>query len=389
MKVVELTAFHIRIPLRRPIKHASHSRTETDNLLVRCLLDDGSEGFGEGVPRDYVTGETVDTAIELLRRSNLGAQLDACKDFHEALALAERLSTAPVRGDQRGCQGNAARCAVEVALLDAAGRCFGEPVVAVTQILAPELHQPREHVRYSGAITSARGMKLLLAATMMRLYRFKQLKVKVGIAGYDDVRRLRRIRRCVGRRIDLRIDANEAWSPAEVVERIRELEPYGISSVEQPVPHAVVACLAQARQEVHTPIMLDESLCSRYDAEQAVQNGTCNLFNLRLSKCGGFIRTLRLAQFARQHGIGCQLGCQVGESAVLSAAGRHFASSVGDLRYLEGSYDRHLVKEPLGMEDLTFGRGGWAPALSAPGLGIMLDPEAVKRVTVRKEPLFG
>jgi len=120
-----------------------------------------------------------------------------------------------------------------------------------------------------------------------------------------------------------------------------------------------------------------------------VQQGTCDLFNLRLSKCGGFIPTLHLAQFARRHGLGYQLGCQVGETAVLSAAGRHFASSVADLRYVEGSYDRHLVGEPLGQADLTFGRGGWAPALTGCGLSVSLDPEALKRVTLRKEPLLG
>src|SRR5438045_7768492 len=105
------------------------------------------------------------------------------------------------------------------------------------------------------------------------------------------------------------------------------------------------------------PIMLDESLCCDVDAERAVRGGWCDLFNLRLSKCGGFIPTLRLAQLARRHGLNCQLGCQVGETAVLSAAGRHFAASVAGLRYLEGSYDRHLVREALGTSDLTFGWG--------------------------------
>ena len=98
---------------------------------------------------------------------------------------------------------------------------------------------------------------------------------------------------------------------------------------------------------------------------------------------------MRLAQFARASGLACQLGCQVGETALLSAAGRHFAASVGDLRYLEGSYDRHLVREALATRDLTFGLGGWAPALRGPGLGVTLDPEALKRVTIRKEPLLG
>jgi len=389
LKVVELTAFHIRIPLKRPIRHASHTRTETDNLLVRCVLQDGSEGFGEGVPREYVTGETIASDIDLLRRSNFKAQLEPCRDFAQAVALAERVQTAEIPGDGRRCRGNAARCAVELALLDAYGHGYGEPLSRVTQLLAPDLYQFRERVRYSGAITSARGFKLVLAATAMRFYGFDQLKIKVGIAGYDDVKRLRRIRSRVGKSVDLRVDANEAWSPDQVVTRIRELQPFGISAVEQPVAHESVGCLAGVRREVQVPIMLDESLCSAVDAELAVQQGTCDLFNLRLSKCGGFIPTLRLAQFCRRHGLGYQLGCQVGETAVLSAAGRHFASSVADLRYVEGSYDRHLVGEPLGQADLTFGRGGWAPALTGCGLGVSLDPEALKRVTLRKEPLLG
>jgi muconate cycloisomerase len=78
----------------------------------------------------------------------------------------------------------------------------------------------------------------------------------------------------------------------------------------------------------------------------------------------------------------------VGETAVLSAAGRHFAASVGGLRYLEGSYDRHLVRESLATRDLTFGWGGWAPALPGPGLGIVLDARALERVTVRKVALL-
>jgi L-alanine-DL-glutamate epimerase-like enolase superfamily enzyme len=389
MQVVELTAYHVRIPLRRRIRHASHSRSETDNVLVRCVLEDNTEGFGEGVPREYVTGESIDFALELLRGSDLQSQLGACADFTQAVSLAERLRLAPIPGDERGCRGNAARCAVELALLDAFGRRYGQPLSAVTKLVAPELYQERAWVRYSGAITSARGLKLHLAAVAMRLYCFRQLKIKVGITGYNDVERLRRLRRLLGRSIDLRVDANEAWSPTEAVARIRELEPFGITAVEQPVAHAEIDAFARVRHEVQVPIMLDESLCSPYDAQRAHEEDRCDLFNLRLSKCGGFIPTLRLAEFARQHGFGYQLGCQVGETAVLSAAGRHFASSVAGLRYIEGSYDRHLIREPLAAEDLTFRWGGWAPALTGPGLGMIIVPEALRRVTIRKEPLLG
>src|SRR2546421_5634845 len=111
VKVAELTAYHVRIPLRKTIRHASHSRQSSENLVVRCVLEDGTEGFGEGVPREYVTGETAESAVRLLRRSDLSAQLEPCHDFPQAVAFAERLRLAPVPGDDRDCQGNAARCA--------------------------------------------------------------------------------------------------------------------------------------------------------------------------------------------------------------------------------------------------------------------------------------
>jgi muconate cycloisomerase len=327
MRIAELTAYQVRIPLRRPVRHASHERTETDNVVVRCVLDDGTEGYGESVPRDYVTGETATSALTLLKASDLSVALEPIAAFEEFVARIERLRLNAVPGDHRGCQGNAARCALELAMLDAAAKHFQRPLSAVTQFVAPELYEPKESVRYSGAILSARGLKARLAAWVMRLYGFRQVKVKVGIAGYDDPARLRVIRRIVGKRVDLRVDANEAWTASEAADRIRALEPFGISAVEQALPHSAAAEFAELRRRVKTPLMLDESLCGQVDAERAVAKGLCDIFNLRLSKCGGFIATLHLARFALQHGLTYQLGCQVGETAILSAAGRHFASA--------------------------------------------------------------
>jgi muconate cycloisomerase len=389
VRVAELTAFHVRIPLRRRVRHASHARTSTDNIVVRCVLADGTEGWGEGVPRKYVTGETAASSLALLRRSELPSQLETCDDVGPAVAMAERLSLAQVPNDDRGIAGNAARCAIELAVLDAFTRHFGEPLSAVVRLVAPDLDKPRASVRYSGAITSSDGLKLKLVAWAFRLYGFGQIKVKVGIRGQDDVARLHTLRRRIGHKVELRIDANEAWPTRESWKRIRALEPFGIECVEQPVPHARVADLHFVRKLVSTPIMLDESLCSMTDARRAVAGSWCDRFNLRLSKCGGFIPTLRLAEFARREGIGCQLGCQVGETAILSAAGRHFAANVEGLTAVEGSFDRHLVRERLSREDITFRRGGWAPALPGPGLGVTIEPEAVARATIAKEALLG
>jgi muconate cycloisomerase len=389
MHVASVTVRQVKIPLRKPIRHASHVRSDTDNLVVKVTLADGTVGHGEGVPREYVTGETIESALDHLRRSDLRGQLGDWADFPAAVAAIEKLQLAEIPGDDRRCRGNGARCAVELALLDAFGKHFGQPVSAAVKIAAPDLYDPRERVQYSGAITSSDGWKLRIAAIKMRVYGFSHLKVKVGIEGQDDVKRLSVIRRRVGKRMRLRIDANEAWTAANAAERMVALAPAGIEWVEQPIPHEQVNALADIRKQTGIRIMHDESLCGMVDAERAVSAQTCDLFNLRLSKCGGFLPTLRLAEFAYRHGLGCQLGCQVGETAILSAAGRHFATSVRDLECVEGSYDRHLVKEALGSRDITFSWGGWAPALSGPGLGIELDPAALERVAVREEVLVG
>ena len=95
----------------------------------------------------------------------------------------------------------------------------------------------------------------------MRLYGFAQVKVKVGVAGQDDPARLACLRRILGRGIDLRLDANEAWPAAELVDRVRPLLAFRPSALEQPVPHAEVDALAELRPRLGVPIMLDESLC--------------------------------------------------------------------------------------------------------------------------------
>jgi muconate cycloisomerase len=389
MKIVALEAFVVRIPLVKPVKHASHTRSNTDNLVVKATLDNGIVGWGEGVPREYVTGETASSALEQLRQSELGKQISECDQLPEILQMIEAIRVVPQPNDVRGISGNAARCAVELALLDAYGKALQIPLSEMTKTLSPNLYEPRSLVRYSGAITSARrGMKIRLAAWRMRIFGVKQIKVKVGIDGYDDPYRLRMIRRRVGKSVDIRIDANEAWSASEAGAKIRALEPYRISAVEQPIPHEQAHLLPQLQEEISTPIMLDESCCGMYDAQQAVENKWCQLFNIRLSKLGGFIPAIRLAEFAAAHNIGYQLGCQVGETAILSAAGRHFATSVKNIRYLEGSYDRHLVRKSLSEEDITFGWGGVAPEIRGNGLGIAISEQQVQECQTAHERLI-
>jgi muconate cycloisomerase len=390
MSIRQVSLFHVAVPLKKAIRHASHERTDSDNLVVRVRLDDGTEGYGEGVPRPYVTGETIETTFDALAAVDVAQQIGAPRGPAELVARLEGLTLAETSSDPRGMFGNAARCALELAVFDAYLRRFNCPLwfaIALVDAHGLRMRHSPGWVRYSGAITAESARKEVVSAWKMWLYGFAQTKVKVGVNGQDDAARLARLRQVLGRRMDMRLDANEAWPASEVEERVRPLLPFRPSALEQPLPHADVDALADLRPRLGVPVMLDESLCGFADGERAVALGTADLFNVRISKCGGIVPSLRLIALAQRSGLGVQLGCHPGETGLLSAAGRHVACQVAGLSYVEGSYDRHVLTRNLIREDITFRYGGWAPPLSRPGLGVTVDPAALEPMTVRRQDI--
>src|SRR5688500_11077228 len=58
----------LRIPFTVSFRHASAERSETSTLWAEAALDSGVTGCGESCPREYVTGESLDSAQAFLRR---------------------------------------------------------------------------------------------------------------------------------------------------------------------------------------------------------------------------------------------------------------------------------------------------------------------------------
>ena len=85
-------------------------------------------------------------------------------------------------------------------------------------------------------------------------------------------------------------------------------------------------------------------------------------------------------------GIDAQLGCQVGETGILAAAGRQLAAS-RKMLYLEGSYSNYLLKEDIVNEPVEFGSGGVAQPLTGDGLGISINEDTLQRLTVMHQEI--
>src|SRR5215469_3901013 len=194
MRIASLKLIRVAVPLKKVVRHASFERSESENLVVRVELADGREGYGEGVPRPYVTGETVASTFDVLAAHDWARRIGQPGDFRQVVErLEEALRLPETEADPRGMAGNAARCALELAILDAFGRHFVESAGRAVELATAEglrrLPAPRP-VRYSGAITSESTLGEWRTALKIRLYGFHQVKVKVGTRGQDDARRL-------------------------------------------------------------------------------------------------------------------------------------------------------------------------------------------------------
>jgi len=192
------------------------------------------------------------------------------------------------------------------------------------------------------------------------------------------------VRSAVGGSVELRADANAAWTAEDALDALEALRPFALSCIEQPVAADDIDGMRYVRERAGIKVMADESLVTRAQARQLIERRACDLFNVRVSKCGGISGSLDIAGLAGRAGIGIQVGAQVGETAILTAAGRHLAANLPELVYAEGSFGALLLSEDVSEEDLAFGAGGVAPILTQPGLGVTIREEALERFAVRK-----
>ena len=370
--IAAATLHALAIPFRQRFRHAAAERAACDSVVVRVVDAAGREGWGEGAPRPHVTGETADGALADLA----AAWPEVARSPRPRLDGPEDVARLPLPAGLRG----AARAALELALLDL---LLGRDGRSLGCLLPPR----RVAVRYSGVVGAADPDRARDIAEVFRAYRVAEVKVKVGFPG--DLAAVRAVRAALGPRAPIRVDANGAWGPAEALRAIADLAPLGVESVEQPLPRGAVAELAALRARSPLPLVADESLVTLDDARELAAAGAVDRFNLRVSKSGGLGPCLAIAAVAAEAGIGVQVGCQVGETAILSAAGRHLAAGLDGLIHAEGSFGEALLVEDLGRVPVLFGSGGEAPVLTGPGLGVDVDAERVRRWTRRTVELGG
>lgn len=361
LRVTQLEAWPFPVHFRFAYAHALAARSEGINILVRVQLNDGSIGWGEAIPRAYLTGETVGgmlARIKAWREEIYALHFDAPETLLATVApLWHQADTLRETGAWAG---------VELALIDAITRAHHVPA---WRVLATESICDR--IAYTAPL-GFRGMKKTRwGARLFSWLGFHQFKLKTGWP--DDAQRIASVRKIIGEKADLRVDANTGWNMETALELAPTLREHAVSSVEQPFPANALGDMARFQNETGIAVMADESLCTMQDARDVIAAKACRIFNIRLAKCGGFSGCRAMLQLAQAEGVTCQLGALVGETSILTAAAQHFIAACGPLQHHEQNFPRIFLKNDPARGARAPLWGGQVRGIpSEPGLGIRI-----------------
>ncbi len=362
MRISRLSVFAFPVPFKVVFRHASASRGRAENLIVAAHGDDGNVGYGEGCPRHYVTGETVPGGLAFIR-----AHADSF--VAEVDDLASLIAWIRANGDAID-RNPAAFCAMEIATLDLLGRASRQSVEELVGL--PRLQGT---LRYSGVLGDAPYPAYRWQLRRYRRRGFRDFKVKLSGHPAQDRRKLRAL---TGTSSSVRLDANNLWTSArDCIQHLAGLpgEPFAI---EEPLGVGNLKGFRAVAEASAMRVILDESLLRAGQLEMLADPARW-IVNLRVSKMGGILRSIDVARRAAGLGIDTIVGCQVGETSILTRAALPVMRSVGpNLVAAEGAFGTWLLQRDLTSPSLTFGDAGRLEVddvSQEPGLGLAVRSE--------------
>jgi L-alanine-DL-glutamate epimerase-like enolase superfamily enzyme len=245
----------------------------------------------------------------------------------------------------------AAKCAIDIALHDFAGKVLGIPVHELIDL--PADIPPTD-------FTIGIDEPAIVAQRAARAADFPALKIKCG--GPQDLETLRAVREVYGGPI--RVDANTGWSRDDAERLLPEIVDLGVELIEQPFPARAYRDLGWLQERSSIPIVADESVVTDDDLDALV--GVVEGVNVKLAKCGGIGPAKWQLQRARELGFRTFLGCMEETSVGIAASAA--VASLADWVDLDGCL--LLADDPYDGLDLD-AEHRWI-LTDRPGLGLTL-----------------
>lgn len=342
----DLHIWKLEIPLRVSFRHASAERSATSSVWVEATGFDGVTGYGEGCPRTYVTGEDLDSChlFFMTHRAELMDRIQSIDDLvgwcreHQS-----EIDAAP-----------AAWCAIEMALLDLLARSRGEPWERLLNV--SELAGVFQYTAVLGDQSDAAFVGQL---QQYLEFGFQDFKVKLSGDSSRDRFKLDRLLKAGRPPWSIRVDANNLWQTSREAEAYLKPLSSAFMAIEEPLRAGDYPGMRQLAESLGKVLILDESFQGVHHFPQIEADPAGWLINLRISKMGGLLRSLDVAEQSRQKNMGLIIGAQVGETSLLTRSALTVAHKAGPLvRAQEGAFGTRLLNVDVVDPSLAFGAGG-------------------------------
>lgn len=366
MKIEQVELRRLHVPLKAAFETSFGRFTFRDCILVG-VSGEGETGYAESVamPTPYYNEEMTDTVWYMLQHflipQLVGKQVERPEEIADLFAAVRR--------------NYMAISALEGAVWDLLCKARGVS-------LAAALGGTRSEIDVGVSI----GIEASVDAVLRNVERFltegyKKIKVKIK-PGFD-IELIDAIRTRFGPDVPLMADANSAYTLADT-DRLKQLDPYGLMMIEQPLAHDDIVDHAKLQQAIATPICLDESIHSVEDARKAIELASCRIINLKIGRVGGLTHTKRIHDLCAEHGIpvwcGGMFEMGVGRAHNIALASMPNFTLPGDT----SASSRHFA-EDIVEPAVDFVRPGTLAVPDKPGIGYELNHAAVEKFTVSRE----
>ena len=375
MKIDRISLWEIQIPFKLKVEHGAASRMFSDSIII-SIESGGYYGYGEIIIRDYVSGQ-LDQGEQ--RLSIVQQHIDRLispvqNNLFDYDEIAEYFISIK-------CQKNELPlvCGIETALHDLICRKEGLDIYQLLKI------EPQKSLIRYGAILPILPLQISRDLIQQCVYLgLENIRVKLGSDLSYNHEVLQLCRQILGPEYPIRIDANCSWTPEDIEDHLEICRRFSVEAVEQPMKPETDTnqALLESIEKNGMEFMADESILTLEDLHKISSRRNYQLVNLRLSKNGGLVRLLKIAQEATDMGIGIQVGCHVGETGILSAYGRVAASLLPQAVYVDGSYDDYLLSENITTENFSFGHGGIASIKRGKGIGYQVDRPKLEKLSI-------
>ncbi len=330
IQITQIEIYKLSIPLKEPFIISLGTIYNAENIIVVLRTNKSINGFGECSPFMTINGENQSTCFavgELLARKLKGKNPLPIEGYMNVM--------------DKTIYGNSSiKSAFDIALHDIAAQHAGIPLYKFLGGTKPK----KLITDYTISLDTPE--KMANDALKIKESGYRVIKVKLGEDKEIDVERVKAIRKAIGKKIQIRIDANQGWDVKTAIKVLSALKNYNIQFCEEPIPRWDFMNLSKVKNKSPVPIMADESCCDHHDAKRLIQLGACDMFNLKLGKSSGLLKAKKIVALAEKANLKMQVGGFM-ESKITMTANAHLALTSKNILYCDFDTPLMFAEDPV------------------------------------------